>query len=136
MDAIKGKMVKLSGETATATAKADKYIVIIMLTIIIIIINLIIIIIIIMLIMTISSIHIILATIVRYEEIGDTYKKDAEKIEVALANVTKKFTAMESSYDVALEDLFNATIKLEEKEKVIISRTLNSLIVTSSPRSS
>merc|ERR1711971_1516547 len=25
---------------------------------------------------------------------------------------------MESSYDVALEDLFNATIKLEEKEKV------------------
>jgi len=49
---------------------------------------------------------------------GDSYKKEAEKIEANLANVTKKYTAMESSYDVALEDLFNATIKLEEKEKV------------------
>jgi len=77
MDAIKGKMVKLSGETATATAKADKF-----------------------------------------EEIGLMYKKQAEQIEITLANVTKKFTAMESSYDCVIEDLFNATIKLEEKEKV------------------
>ena len=77
MDAIKGKMVKLAGETAVATAKAEKF-----------------------------------------EEIGDSYKRDADKAEVALANVTKKLGAMESAYDVTIEDLFNATIKLEEKEKV------------------
>merc|ERR1712013_192156 len=51
-------------------------------------------------------------------EMGDGYRREAEKIEANLANVNKKYTAMESSYDVALEDLFNATIKLEEKEKV------------------
>ena len=77
MDAIKAKMVKLTGETIAATAKADKF-----------------------------------------EEMGDGYRREAEKIEANLANVNKKYTAMESSYDVALEDLFNATIKLEEKEKV------------------
>merc|ERR1712012_596195 len=76
-DAIKAKMVKLTGETIAATAKAD-----------------------------------------RFEEMGDGYRREAEKIEANLANVNKKYTAMESSYDVALEDLFNATIKLEEKEKV------------------
>merc|ERR1712012_1363590 len=75
-DAIKAKMVKLTGETIAATAKADKF-----------------------------------------EEMGDGYRREAEKIEANLANVNKKYTAMES-YDVALEDLFNATIKLEEKEKV------------------
>merc|ERR1712002_1342790 len=76
-DAIKSKMVKLTGETTIATAKADNF-----------------------------------------EEMGDGYRREAEKIEANLANVNKKYTAMESSYDVALEDLFNATIKLEEKEKV------------------
>ena len=30
----------------------------------------------------------------------------------------KKFTSMESQFDVVVEDLFNASIKLEEKEKV------------------
>merc|ERR1711971_1006130 len=77
MDAIKSKMVKLTGETTVATAKAEKF-----------------------------------------EDLGEGYRKEAEKIESNLANVNKKYTAMESSYDVALEDLFNATIKLEEKEKV------------------
>ena len=77
MDAIKGKMVKLSGETFNMTNKADKF-----------------------------------------EEHGLTFIKEAERIEQTLANVTKKFTAMESSYDCVIEDLFNATIKLEEKEKV------------------
>jgi len=77
MDAIKGKMVKLAGETEAATEKANKF-----------------------------------------EDEGAVYIKDAEKIELQLASITKKFQAMESSYDVALEDLFNATIKLEEKEKV------------------
>merc|ERR1711983_322667 len=46
------------------------------------------------------------------------YRKEAEKIEQQLATVTKKYQNMESSFDVAVEDLFNATIKLEEKEKV------------------
>jgi hypothetical protein len=30
----------------------------------------------------------------------------------------KKFQSMESQFDVVVEDLFNASIKLEEKEKV------------------
>jgi len=77
MDAIKGKMVKLSGETETATARANKF-----------------------------------------EEEGEGYKKEADRIEQQLANMTKKFQSMESQYDVVIEDLFNATIKLEEKEKV------------------
>merc|ERR1712002_539176 len=46
------------------------------------------------------------------------YKKQAEQIEITLANMTKKFQSMESQYDCVIEDLFNATIKLEEKEKV------------------
>jgi len=78
MDAIKGKMVKLAGETETATARANKF-----------------------------------------EEEGNGYRKEADRIEQQLANMTKKFQGMESQYDVVIEDLFNATIKLEEKEKVL-----------------
>merc|ERR1712156_1082190 len=77
MDAIKAKMVKLSRETDTANARANKF-----------------------------------------DDEGEGYKKDAEKIEQQLATLTKKFQSMESQYDCAVEDLFNATIKLEEKEKV------------------
>ena len=44
--------------------------------------------------------------------------KEAEKIEQQLNNLTKKFQSMESQFDVVIEDLFNASIKLEEKEKV------------------
>merc|ERR1712021_118537 len=33
-------------------------------------------------------------------------------------SITKKYQSMEAQYDCALEDLFNATIKLEEKEKI------------------
>jgi len=44
--------------------------------------------------------------------------KEAERIEQQLAVLTKKFTSMESQFDVAQEDLFNASIKLEEKEKI------------------
>merc|ERR1711997_1109509 len=76
-DAIKSKMVKLTGETTVATAKANKF-----------------------------------------EEEGNGYRKEADRIEQQLANMTKKFQGMESQYDVVIEDLFNATIKLEEKEKV------------------
>jgi len=53
-----------------------------------------------------------------FEDEGDGYKRDAEKIEQQLATVTKKFQSMESQYDCVIEDLFNASIKLEEKEKV------------------
>jgi hypothetical protein len=35
-----------------------------------------------------------------------------------VAGSAKKFTSMESQFDVVVEDLFNASIKLEEKEKV------------------
>ena len=77
MDAIKAKMVKLSRETDTANARANKF-----------------------------------------DDEGEGYKKEAEKIEQQLATLTKKFQSMESQYDCAVEDLFNATIKLEEKEKV------------------
>ena len=54
----------------------------------------------------------------KFEDELEAYRKEAEKIEMQLATVTKKYQNMESSFDVAVEDLFNATIKLEEKEKV------------------
>jgi len=54
----------------------------------------------------------------KFDDELESYKKEAEKIEMQLATVTKKYQNMESSFDVAVEDLFNATIKLEEKEKV------------------
>ena len=53
-----------------------------------------------------------------FEDELEGYRKEAEKIEQQLATVTKKYQNMESSFDVAVEDLFNASIKLEEKEKV------------------
>merc|ERR1712061_643240 len=70
-------MVKLAGETETATEKANKF-----------------------------------------EEESAIWLKEAERIEAQLAAVTKKYQSMESQSDVVIEDLFNATIKLEEKEKV------------------
>jgi len=77
MDAIKKKMTKLSSETATATARANKF-----------------------------------------EEEASNTVKEAEKVEAQLHNLSKKFQTMESQFDVTVEDLFNASIKLEEKEKV------------------
>jgi len=44
--------------------------------------------------------------------------KEADKTEEVLRNLQKKMQTVESSYDVSAEDLFNASIKLEEKEKV------------------
>jgi len=77
MDAIKGKMVKLAGETVTATDKANKF-----------------------------------------DVESTVWVKEAERIESQLMSITKKYQSMEAQYDCALEDLFNATIKLEEKEKI------------------
>jgi tropomyosin-1 len=77
MDAIKKKMVSLSAETETATAKAN-----------------------------------------RFELEAIAAGKEADKTEEVLRNLQKKMQTVESSYDVSAEDLFNASIKLEEKEKV------------------
>ena len=79
----------------------------------------------------------------RFEEEYLRATKEAEKIEAVLGGLTKKNQAQvlffisgfgnslrflkydfytnymqESAYDVTIEDLFNATVKLEEKEKV------------------
>ena len=43
----------------------------------------------------------------------------AEKIENSLAGMQKKYQTQESAYDCAVEDLFNLSIKLEEKEKIL-----------------
>lgn len=88
MDAIKKKMVKLSTETDTATARADKF-----------------------------------------DAIGLEASAEADKIEEQLKHLTKKFGAQESQFDAVNEDLFNATIQLEEKEKVASSaeQDVNSL---------
>jgi len=70
-------MVKLAGETVTATDKANKF-----------------------------------------DVESTVWVKEAERIESQLMSITKKYQSMEAQYDCALEDLFNATIKLEEKEKI------------------
>jgi hypothetical protein len=68
----------------------------------------------------------------RFEDEGLRWTKEAEKTEAVLSGMMKKNTAQvlnfadlslimvlqESAYDVAHEDLFNATVKLEEREKV------------------
>merc|ERR1712180_24876 len=53
----------------------------------------------------------------QYEEIKAANEAEAEKYEEQLRNVQKKMQAMESSFDVCTEDLFNQTLKLEEMEK-------------------
>merc|ERR1711992_30593 len=52
-----------------------------------------------------------------YEEIKAANEAEAEKFEEQLRNIQKKMQAMESQYDVCIEDLFNQTVKLEEMEK-------------------
>lgn len=46
-------------------------------------------------------------------------RAEAERIENSLASLQKKYQTQESAYDCAVEDLFNLSIKLEEKEKVL-----------------
>jgi len=55
----------------------------------------------------------------RFEELARHDIIEAEKVEQILGSLTKKNQAQESAYDMAVEDLFNQTIKLEEKEKVL-----------------
>merc|ERR1719153_1999824 len=47
--------------------------------------------------------------------------KGADRIEEQLKNLQKKNGVQESQFDVVTEDLFNATIKLEEREKIAAS---------------
>jgi len=55
----------------------------------------------------------------KFENDGHLAIKEAERIEHNLATLMKKNQAQESAYDVAIEDLFNQSIKLEEREKVL-----------------
>ena len=57
------------------------------------------------------------AKVAYFEEIKEANEMEAEKFEEQLKSIQKKFSAMESAYDVTLEDLFNQTVKLEEMEK-------------------
>ena len=55
----------------------------------------------------------------KFDDELESYKKEAEKIEMQLATVTKKYQNMESSFDVAVEDLFNATLNLRKRRKLL-----------------
>ena len=57
------------------------------------------------------------ARIAKSEEIKAANELEADKFEEQLRVVQKKMQAMESSYDVCIEDLFNQTVKLEDMEK-------------------
>merc|ERR1712106_159527 len=57
------------------------------------------------------------ARIAHFEDIKAANEVEAEKFEEQLKAVQKKIQAMESAYDVTIEDLFNQTVKLEEMEK-------------------
>merc|ERR1711953_55398 len=57
------------------------------------------------------------ARIAHFEDIKAANEAEAEKFEEQLRNIQKKMQAMESQYDVCIEDLFNQTVKLEEMEK-------------------
>lgn len=55
----------------------------------------------------------------KFEGEGSVAITEAEKVESSLAAMQKKYQAQESAYDVAIEDIFTQSIKLEEKEKVL-----------------
>merc|ERR1711953_1319503 len=53
--------------------------------------------------------------IAHFEEIKAQNEAEADKFEEHVRNIQKKMQVMESSFDVCTEDLFNQTVKLEEK---------------------
>ena len=55
----------------------------------------------------------------KFEDESNVARGEAEKIEQSLATLQKKYQSQESAFDVAVEDLFNLSIKLEEREKVL-----------------
>ena len=55
--------------------------------------------------------------IAHFDDIKAANELEAEKFEEQLKAIQKKIQAMESAYDVCIEDLFNQTVKLEEMEK-------------------
>lgn len=65
----------------------------------------------------------------KFDAIVNTAASAADRVEEELKNLTKKYGAKESQFDAVHEDLFNATLQLEEKEKVASSaeQDVNSL---------
>ena len=54
-----------------------------------------------------------------YEGEADRAAQAAEKLEEQLRTLQKKYQSIEGQFDCCSEDLFHATIKLEEKEKLV-----------------
>lgn len=54
-----------------------------------------------------------------YEAEAHKASNVAEKLEEQLRSLQKKFQSIEGQFDVCSEDLFNATMKLENKEKLL-----------------
>ena len=54
-----------------------------------------------------------------YEDEACRAANSADKLEEQLRNLQKKYQNIEGQFDACSEDLFNATIKLEEKEKLL-----------------
>jgi len=57
------------------------------------------------------------ARIVKYEAMKAANEQEADKYEEQLRIVQKKIQALEGSYDMCIEDLFNQTVKLEAMDK-------------------
>ena len=55
----------------------------------------------------------------RYEAEASREAIHADQLEEQLRTIQKKFQAVEGQFDCCIEDLFNATIKLEEREKIV-----------------
>ena len=53
----------------------------------------------------------------KYEAVKTNNEVEADRFEEQLRILQKKIQAMEGSYDVSFEELFNQTVKLEAKEK-------------------
>ena len=54
-----------------------------------------------------------------YEAEAHMAANQADELEEQLRTIQKKFQAVEGQFDCCNEDLFNATIKLEEREKIV-----------------
>ena len=55
----------------------------------------------------------------KYEAEAHMAANQADLLEEQLRTIQKKFQAVEGQFDCCNEDLFNATIKLEEREKIV-----------------
>ena len=55
----------------------------------------------------------------KYEAEASMAATHADQLEEQLRTIQKKYQAVEGQFDCCIEDLFNATIKLEEREKIV-----------------